>query len=126
MPEVAGRAPAAASSVPAETVVLPPKVFAPVSVRTPVPALVREPVAPLTTPAKVVLVLSPPATRPLAPSTTEEPAAPASEPTVMEAGVIAETLNTAVPPETLTAEYSEISPAPERAKVPAVTVVEPE
>lgn len=111
------------SSVPAETVVVPLWVLAPVKVSVPEPTLVRPPPVPVIEPAKVVEPLSPPTVRVLPPSATVVPDTPVRLRIVwLPAAAMSNVAPDAV---RLTPLLCAIEPPGPRASVPAAIVVAP-
>ena len=107
------------ASVPALTVVLPVKVLVPDSVSVPAPTLVKPPV-PAISPANAVLFTSP-AVSVLLPRLTMVPVTPVKEPTVSSA------LSAKVAPDVpkTTAPVLAMALPPDKASMPALTVVVP-
>ena len=118
-PVLAMALPPAKAKVPALTVVLPVKVLVPDNVSVPAPTLVKPPVPPIA-PANVVLFASP-AVKVLLLRVTVVPDKPAKEPTVSSA------LSAKVAPDVpkTTAPVLAMALPPDKASMPALTVVVP-
>ena len=115
----ANRSAAPKARVPALTVVVPMKVLAPDSVSVPLPCLVKPPVPPMA-PANVVLFASP-AVSVLLPKVTVVPVTPDKEPMVS----LAPRVKFAPVVSKITAPVLRIALPPDKASVPALTVVAP-